>query len=69
MKQKREDFYKDISKDVESRFDTSGYENGKHPLQAGLNKVIGLMKDELNGDIMREFVTLRPKMYVCIQSW
>ena len=60
-----EDFYSDISPDVESRFDTSGYPNdGSRPLPIGKNKkVIGLMKDELSGEIMREFVSLRPKMY------
>ena len=58
-----EDFYKDIADDVEARFDTSGYIPDK-PLPVGLSKkVIGLMKDELGGDIMREFVSLRPKMY------
>ena len=58
-----DDFYKDIADDVESRFDTSGYVPDR-PLPVGLNKeVIGLMKDELDGEIMREFVTLRPKMY------
>ena len=62
---KTEDFYEDISDDVESRFDTSCYSNdGSRPLPVGLNKkVIGLMKDEFGGDIMREFVALRPKMY------
>ena len=56
-------FYKDIAEDVKDRFDTSGY-NPHRPLPVGLNKkVIGLMKDELGGEIMTEFVTLRPKMY------
>ena len=58
-----EDFYKDIAEDVPARFDMSGY-NPDRPLPVGLNKkVIGLMKDELGGEIMTEFVTLRPKMY------
>ena len=58
-----DDFYKDIAEDVKDRFDTSGY-NPNRPLPVGLNKkVIGLMKDELEGEIMTEFVTLRPKMY------
>ena len=62
---KTEDFYSDISPDVESRFDTFGYPNdGSRPLPVGKNKkVIGLMKDELGGEIMKEFVSLRPKMY------
>ena len=57
------DFYKDIADDVLKRFDTFGYIPDR-PLPVGLNKkVIGLMKDELGGEIMEEFVTLRPKMY------
>ena len=60
---KTEDIYKDIADDVETRFDTSGYVPD-WPLPVGLDKkVIGLMKDELGGEIMREFVSLRPKMY------
>ena len=58
-----EDFYEDIANDVQSRFDTSGY-NVDRPLPIGLNKkVIGLMKDELGGSIMTEFVGPRPKPY------
>ena len=51
--------------DVDSRFDTSSYrDDGSRPLPVGLNKkVIRLMKDELGGEIMSEFVALRPKMY------
>ena len=52
-----EDFYKDIADDVEARFNTSGYVPDR-PFPVGLNKkVIGLMKDKLGGEIMREFVS------------
>ena len=60
---KTEDFYADIADDIPARFDTSGYCPNR-PLQIGLNKkVIRLMKDELGGAIMTEFVALRPKLY------
>ena len=60
---KTNDFYKDISHDVENRFDTSNYEVNR-PLPTGKNKkIIGLMKDDLGGKIITEFVTLRPKTY------
>ena len=60
---KTEDFYVDIADDVVERFDTSGYCSNR-PLPVELNKnVIGLMKDELGGAMMTEFVTLRPKLY------
>ena len=63
MNIKTNDFYKDIANDVEKRFDTSNYEVNR-PLPTGKNKkVIGLMKDELGGKIITEFVTLRPKTY------
>ena len=63
MNIKTNDFYKDISDDVDNRFDSSNYEV-KRPLLMGKNKkVIGLMKDELGGKIITEFVTLRPKTY------
>ena len=63
MNIKTNDFYKDISNDVENRFDTSNYEVSR-PLPTGKNKkVIDLMKDELGGKIIAEFVTLRPKTY------
>ena len=56
---KTKDIYEDIAKDVETRFDTSGYKKeDARPLPIGLNK-----KDELEGKIMTEFVALRPKLY------
>ena len=63
MNIKTNDFYKDIANEVECKFDTSNYEVNR-PLPMGKNKkVIGLMKDELGGKIIMEFVTLRPKTY------
>ena len=52
MNIKTNDFYKDISNDVENRFDASNYEVNR-PLPTGKNKkIIGLMKDELIGKMM-----------------
>ena len=63
MNIKTNDFYKDIANDVEKRFDTSN-DACNRPLPIGKNKkVIGLMKDELGGKIITEFVILRPKTY------
>ena len=64
---KTKDFFANISDDIPTRFDTSGY-CPNCPLPVGLNKkVIGLMKDELGGAIMTEFIALRPKLYSYIK--
>ena len=60
---KTEDFYKDIADDVDKTFDTSNYEVNR-PLSTGKNKkLMGMMKGELGGKIMRKFAALRPKRY------
>ena len=65
---KTKDFYKDISQDVNKRFGTSNYTFDR-PLPTGITKkVIGLMKDELGGDIITEFVALRPKAHSFITN-
>ena len=63
MSIKTNDFYKGIARDVYNMFDTSNY-GVNRPLPIGKNKkVIGLMKDELAGEIIKEFIALRPKNY------
>ena len=60
-----EDFYKDISKDIKTKFDTSDYPPN-HPsgILTGVNKkVIGMFKDEVAGKQITHFVGLRPKLY------
>ena len=60
---KTEDIYKDIAEDVETRFDTSNLELDR-PLSKGKNKnIIGLMKDKLGGQMMKEFAGLKAKSY------
>ena len=65
-----EDFYKDISKDVKDRFDTSDYpENHPSGIPTGINKtVLGMFKDEAAGKNIKEFVGLRAKLYSFIME-
>ena len=67
---KTEDFFEDISSDVERWFDTSNYDKkDKKPLPIGKNKKVpGLFKDELGGKIMTEVVALRPKAYAYLDD-
>ena len=62
---KTEDFYKDIAENIKKWFDRSNYsKDDKQPLPRGMsNNVTGLMKNELSGNIIIEFVALRPKTY------
>ena len=60
---KIEGIYRDIAEDLETRFDTSNSELGRL-LPKGKNKELTeLMKHELGGQIMKEFVGLRAKAY------
>ena len=62
---KTEDFYKDISADIETKFDTSDYpKDHKSGILTGVNKkVIGMFKDEVAGKQITHFIGLRPKLY------
>ena len=44
-------------------FHTSNYELNRSLSKGKNKKVIGLMKDELEGKVMTEFAALRPKTY------
>ena len=60
-----EDFYQDISGDVEKLFDTSNYpEDHPSEIPVGKNKKVpGMFNDEAGGKIIEEFVGLRAKLY------
>ena len=60
-----DDVYKEISKDIKRKFDTSDCPES-HPsgILTGVNKkVIGMFKDEVAGRQITHFVGLRPKLY------
>ena len=58
-----EDFFEDVSNDVEAWYDRSNYdENDKRLLPIGKNKkVIGLFKDKLGERIIKNFAHLELK--------
>ena len=60
-----DDFYSDISNDINKCFDTSNYSKDiNRPLEKGKNKkFMGKFKDEPGGLIMNEFSALRAKTY------
>ena len=62
---KTDDFYKDISADVDKWFDTSNFnENDNRTSEIGkIKKVRGKFKDEIGGKIMIKFVALSAKTY------
>ena len=64
MHNKTEDFYEDIANDVEKKYDTSNYTVERLLSMGKIKKVVGMMKDELGGKIMKELIGLRPKCYL-----
>ena len=67
---KTEDFFEDISNDVEKWFDTFNYnQNDKRLLPIVKNKKVPhLFKDELGAKIITEVVALRPKIYAYLMD-
>ena len=60
---KLENIYGDLPEDNKIRFDTSNYEVNRPLLIGKSKKLIGPIKDELGGKIMKEIVATVPKMY------
>ena len=68
---KTEDFYEDTAIGFEKWLDTSDFdESDKIPLLTGKNnKLIGLFKDELGENIIKECVGLRAKTYAYLMDY
>lgn len=57
-------FYTDMKADIDTQYDTSDYaEDNPYGIPRKNKKKPGYFKDELNGQIMTDFVGLRSKMY------
>jgi len=61
----RKHFFKDISADVQEKFDTSNFSlNHPSSIPTGISKKVpGMFKDKAGGEIIEEFVGLRAKLY------
>jgi hypothetical protein len=62
LKVETEDLYKDL-KNMGDYFDFSNYAEDHDNYDLKNNKKLGYFKDEMAGQIMREYVGLKPKMY------
>ena len=58
---KADDIYKDIAEDLETRFDTSNFELDRPLPKEKTKKVIGLMKDELDGKNLDKICWIKSK--------
>ena len=61
---KTEDFYKDISSDINEWFNTSGYEVSKGDIELNaIKKVLGKFKDETSVQVASHFCANRSESY------
>ena len=65
---KTDDIYKDIAENVETNIDTTNFELDRPLPKEGNPKVIESVKDELAGEILKEFVGLSVKTYSCLKG-
>ena len=64
---KTTDIYEDMLQDQEA-YDTSEYPTSHKLFSVKNKRVLGKMKDEYKGDLIKEFVGLRPKMYLILEA-